>query len=133
MIPAVVLRHFVSIRRRPGKHAAATRSISILPPGFWNADVATKDDQSNRRDRCGQSKDEPHRPRAPRTVLGKKPSQKPSPRSDKDLANEEWKVRERAVRCFLPFRCNCGGILIDSPGGGKQPRTREREKRSTHE
>src|SRR4029453_3667285 len=114
MIPAVVLRHFVAIRRRPGKHAAATRSISILPPGFWNANVATKCDQSNRRDRCGQSKDEPHRPRMSRTVLWTKRSQQPTTGPNKNLPHEEGKVRERAVRCFLPFRCNCGGVLIDS-------------------
>ena len=49
-----------------------------------------------------------------RTLLGTKRSQQPATGSDKNLAHEERKVRERAVRRFLAFWCNRGGILIDS-------------------
>jgi hypothetical protein len=47
-------------------------SVDILPPGFRDANVATEHDQSNRRDRCRQGKDKPHRPGMPRTVCGTK-------------------------------------------------------------
>ena len=49
-----------------------------------------------------------------RTVLRNECSQQPSTSSDKNLAYEERKIRKRAVRCFLSFRCNCCGVLIDS-------------------
>src|SRR5215472_17648925 len=87
---------------------------SIWPPSFGDANVTTQPNQSDRRDRRRQSKDKPHCSGVPRTVFGTKRSQQPSACSDQDLANEEWKVRQRAVRSFLPFRCNCCGILIDS-------------------
>jgi len=47
-------------------------SVDILPPGFGDANVATEHNQSNRRNRCRQGKDKPHRPGMPRTVCGTK-------------------------------------------------------------
>src|SRR5437879_1293010 len=43
--------------------------VDILPAGFGDANVATEHNQSNRRNRCRQSKDEPHRPGMSRTVF----------------------------------------------------------------
>ena len=41
----------------------------ILSPGFGDANVATQPKQSNRRDRCRQSKDKPHSPGMSRPVF----------------------------------------------------------------
>src|SRR6266513_1188594 len=86
---------------------------SIGPTGFGDTNVATERNQSDRRNRCRQSKDKPHFCWMARTLFRNECSQQPSTRSDKNLAYKEWKVRQRTVRSFLSSRCNCGGIFID--------------------
>src|SRR5207244_5625502 len=85
---------------------------SILPPGFGDANVSTQGNQSNRRDRRRQSKNQPHRSGMSRAVLRTKRSQQPATGADQEFTHEEWKIRERAVRRLLSFRCNRGGILV---------------------
>jgi hypothetical protein len=43
--------------------------VDILSSGFGDANVATQHKQSNRGNRCRQSKDKPHRPGMSRTVF----------------------------------------------------------------
>src|SRR2546425_3310797 len=86
--------------------------VSILPPGFGDANVSTQGNQSDWRDRRRQSKNQPHRSGMSRAVFRTKRSQQPATGADQEFTYEEWQIRERAVRRLLPLRCNRGGILV---------------------